>query len=90
MAGLGTVANVSAILVAGVFGTFFCGLLKEKLQDGLLKANYICVIFISIAGAMEQMLKISEGHLASNGSMMMITLKKQATPLSSEYLLIFL
>ncbi|MDY6052955.1 MAG: DUF554 family protein [Anaerovibrio sp.] len=89
MAGLGTVANVSAILVAGVLGTFFGDLLKEKLQDGLLKATSICVIFIGIAGAMEQMLKISEGHLASNGSMM-ITLKKQATPLSSEYLLIFL
>ena len=72
MAGLGTVANVSAILVAGVLGTFFGDLLKEKLQDGLLKATSICVIFISIAGAMEQMLKISEGHLASNGSMMMV------------------
>ena len=72
MAGLGTVANVSAILVAGVLGTFFGDLLKEKLQDGLLKATSICVIFIGIAGAMEQMLKISEGHLASNGSMMMV------------------
>ena len=72
MAGLGTVANVSAILVAGVVGTFFGDLLKEKLQDGLLKATSICVIFIGIAGAMEQMLKISEGHLASNGSMMMV------------------
>ena len=72
MAGLGTVANVSAILVAGVLGTFFGDLLKEKLQDGLLKATSICVIFIGIAGSMEQMLKISEGHLASNGSMMMV------------------
>lgn len=72
MAGLGTAANVSAILVAGVLGTFFGDLLKEKLQDGLLKATSICVIFIGIAGAMEQMLKISEGHLASNGSMMMV------------------
>ena len=72
MAGLGTVANVSAILVAGVLGTFFGDLLKEKLQDGLLKATSICVIFIGIAGAMEQMLKISEGHLASNGSMMLV------------------
>jgi len=46
--------------------------MKERIQDTLLKACGVCVLFIGIAGAMEGMLKISGSSLLSGRSMFIV------------------
>lgn len=72
MVGLGTIINSAAIVVGGVFGLLFGKFMKERIQDTLLKACGVCVLFIGIAGAMEGMLKISGSSLSSSRSMFIV------------------
>ena len=37
-----------------------------------MKANGVCVLFLGIAGTLEQMITIENGRLLSGGTMMMI------------------
>lgn len=72
MVGLGTIINSAAIVVGGIFGLLFGKFMKERIQDALLKACGVCVLFIGIAGAMEGMLKISGSSLSSGRSMFIV------------------
>ncbi|MBP3217574.1 MAG: DUF554 domain-containing protein [Lachnospiraceae bacterium] len=86
MPGIGTIINTAAILAGGLLGLMFGKLLPERIQDGLLKANGIAVIFIGISGALQHMLSITGSTAAATtgadaasgltlttaGSMMMI------------------
>lgn len=72
MAGLGSLVNAGGIVAGGVIGIFFGNLLKEQQQDALNKACGLCVMFISIAGAMEGMLTVENAGLVS-GQAMFIT-----------------
>lgn len=72
MVGLGTIINSAAIVVGGIFGLLFGKFMKERIQDTLLKACGVCVLFIGIAGAMEGMLKISGSSLSSGRSMFIV------------------
>lgn len=72
MFGLGTVINVAAILIGGIFGALFGKLLKQRHQDALSKACGICVLFIGIGGALEGMLQLRDGSIASSGSLLII------------------
>lgn len=72
MVGLGTIINSAAIVVGGIFGLMFGKFMKERIQDTLLKACGVCVLFIGIAGAMEGMLKISGSSLLSGRSMFIV------------------
>lgn len=72
MVGLGTIINSAAIVVGGIFGLLFGKFMKERIQDTLLKACGVCVLFIGIAGAMEGMLKISGPSLSSGRSMFIV------------------
>lgn len=72
MVGLGTIINSAAIVVGGIFGLLFGKFMKERIQDTLLKACGVCVLFIGIAGAMEGMLKISGSSLSSDRSMFIV------------------
>ena len=73
MIGLGTLINTAAILLGGVFGYFFGGLLKERHRASLTAACGISVMFIAIAGAMEGMLTINDGVITS-GQAMLVTI----------------
>lgn len=72
MVGLGTIINSAAIVVGGIFGLLFGKFMKERIQDTLLKACGVCVLFIGIAGAMEGMLKTSGSSLLSGRSMFIV------------------
>ena len=72
MIGLGTIINVVAILGGGLIGALFGRFLKDSLQSSLVKATGICVMFIGISGALEKIMTVSEGKLASGGTLMMI------------------
>ena len=72
MIGLGTIINVIGIIFGGLIGIFCKKLITHRIQDTLMKANGVCVLFLGITGTLEQMLTIENGHLSSNGTMMMI------------------
>lgn len=72
MIGLGTIINTAAIIAAGFIGHFAGKLFKEEQQDAMTKACGISVMFISIAGAMEGMLKIEKETLTSGRAMLVV------------------
>ena len=72
MPGTGTIINVVAIVVAGVIGVLGGRLLNERLQEGLVRAAGICVVFIGAAGAMQGMLSVSGGSLVSGMSLFIV------------------
>lgn len=72
MTGLGTIINTAAIIAGGLLGLLFGKKIPVRLQDTLMKANGICVLFIGIAGTLQEMFTVENGRLASGGTMMMI------------------
>lgn len=72
MIGLGTVINVALILLGGVLGTLTGRQLTARYQDTLMKSQGLCLLFVGIAGAMEQMLQLEDGKLSSGGTIMIV------------------
>ena len=76
MHGLGTIINVCCIVGGGLVGLVGRRFITQKLQDALLKACGLAVIFLGVGGAMEKMLSVvaSEGgsSLSSGGTMMIL------------------
>lgn len=72
MIGLGTIANTIAVIIGGGIGLFLKKGIKKSLQDSLLQAMGIAVLFIGIGGTLSQMLVFKDGHLETTGTMLMI------------------
>ena len=72
MIGLGTLVNVACILAGSVVGLLGGRFLIPRMQDTLMKATGLCIIFVGVAGTLEQMLTVQNGALASGGTAMMI------------------
>lgn len=72
MIGLGTIANTIAVIIGGGIGLFLKKGIKKSLQDSLLQAMGIAVLFIGIGGTLSQMLVFKDGHLKTTGTMLMI------------------
>ena len=72
MFGLGTLINVALIIVGGLAGRAGGRFLVPRVQDTLMKATALCVLFVGLGGALEQMLAIEGGHLTSGGTAMMV------------------
>ena len=72
MIGFGTLINVAGIVLGGLIGIFCGKLITPRIQDTLMKANGVCVLFLGIAGTLEQMITVQDGRLHSGGTMMMI------------------
>lgn len=72
MAGLGTVINAAAIVAGGLLGLAGRRLLSDRLQEIIMQASALAVIFIGLAGALSKMLVFEEGHLVLAGTMMML------------------
>lgn len=69
MIGLGTIINVGLILAGGIAGALGGRLITERIQEALVRACAVCVIFVGIAGAMEQMMSVEGTGLTSGGTM---------------------
>lgn len=69
MFGLGTLINTTGIVLGGLAGTVCGNLLKERHQMALNTACGVSVLFIGMAGAMQGMLAITDGHIVSERSM---------------------
>ena len=72
MIGLGTIINVAGIIAGGLVGKLFGRFLSERYQDTLMVATAVCVLFLGISGALQEMMTVSDGKLSSGGTMMMI------------------
>lgn len=72
MRGMGTVINVAAVVLGGLIGLLFGKRLKVRFQETLIGAIGVCVLFIGIAGAMEEMLSVQGAALQSGGTMVLI------------------
>jgi len=72
MIGLGTIINAVLILIGGICGKFFGKFVKESSRETFTVTCGISVMFISIAGAMEGLLKISNGKITSINSMFLV------------------
>lgn len=70
--GLGTLINVALIVVGGIIGMLGGRLFTPGLQDTLMKATGVSVLFVGLAGALSGMLSVEDGSLASSGSMMIV------------------
>ena len=72
MIGLGTIINTAAILAGGLCGALFGRFLSDSAQDTLTKVCGVSTLFIAITGALEEMLTVENGAVASGGSMLII------------------
>ncbi len=72
MIGLGTVLNAVGIVLGGLLGMAFGRFLPRRVQETLNMACGVSVLFLGVAGAMEGMLSIKDGALASGGTMMIV------------------
>lgn len=72
MIGLGTLANGAAVIIGGFAGLLIKGGLAERFKETIMQALGLSVIFLGIAGAMEGMLRVVDGTLITEGTMMMI------------------
>ena len=72
MIGLGTIINTAGIVGGGIAGHFFGKYLTGRHQDTLNVTCGVSVLFIGIAGAMEGMMRIENGTLASGRSMFVV------------------
>ena len=72
MIGLGTLANVAAILAGGSIGMLLKGGMKEHYQQSLQKAMGLCTVFIGASGALTGMIYIDGTRLAVINTLPMI------------------
>ncbi len=72
MIGLGTIVNVTAIIVGGCLGTCLRSGLKEHYQTALTRALGLATMFIGIAGALPGMLEVADGHLVGKDTLGMV------------------
>ena len=72
MIGLGTLINSAGIVAGGLIGHFTGKLFKPPQQESLNKACGVSILFIAIAGAMEGMLKIENGKIDAERSMLVV------------------
>lgn len=72
MIGLGTIVNVTAIIVGGCLGTLLRGGLKDHYQTALTRTLGLATIFIGIAGALPGMLEVADGQLVGKDTLGMV------------------
>ncbi len=69
---MGSIINALAVAAGGFIGIIIRRGLKEELQDALLKALGLAVLFIGISGALQGMLYVDGGELKTRGTMLLI------------------
>lgn len=72
MIGLGTILNVAAIVAGGLIGLVFSRAISARYQQTLMQAIGVCVIFVGIGGAVQQMMTVTADGLQSGGTMMVV------------------
>lgn len=69
---MGALINTISIIAGGLIGMVVGRAFSEDQQEALTKACGVSVLFIAIAGAMEGMLRVEGGQIASGKSMLVV------------------
>lgn len=70
---LGTIVNAAAIIIGGVFGTFFKKGIKAEMMDSILKAEGVALLVIALNGVITNMITVGEdGKLSDNGGIILL------------------
>lgn len=72
MVGVGTLINTGAVLAGSGIGIFLKNGIKQGTQDILMQTCGVSVIFIGIAGTLQEMLQVVNGEIQIQGTMLMI------------------
>ncbi len=72
MHGLGTIINVVAIIIGGIVGLLFGRFIPERHRDALCKACGLSVIFIGVAGTLQNMFSVENGRIVYGGDFLII------------------
>lgn len=72
MRGMGTIANVLAIIIGGSLGLFCKNLLKDRYQETIMKATGIATMFLALLGTLSKMFVIQQVGIQTTGSMNVI------------------
>lgn len=72
MVGVGTIINTAGVVLGGVIGMILKRGISDRLQSGLMKACGVASMFIGVAGTLAGMLKVNNGTLITQGSMLLI------------------
>lgn len=72
MVGLGTLANMAAILLGSMIGLIIKGGLKKRFQETIMHALGLAVMFIGISGALQGLFAIKDQKLETANIMLMI------------------
>ena len=72
MPGLGTIINVTAIIVGGLAGLLFGNKLKDHYRETLMNGIGIATLMLGAGGVMRGMLVFKDGALETQGTMMLI------------------
>ncbi len=72
MVGLGTLANIAAILIGATIGTVLKGSLKKNYQDTIMSALGLGVMFIGISGGLQGIFRVEGSTLSTENIMLMI------------------
>ncbi|NLF79807.1 MAG: DUF554 domain-containing protein [Clostridia bacterium] len=70
--GIGTVANMLLIIIGALIGVFFGKHFPQKIQEILMQAASLSVLFIGIAGALSATFSVSDGAISVNFTMIII------------------
>ena len=82
MPGLGTVINVALLIAGGLLGLIGGRFITPRIQDTLMKASGLCVLFIGLGGTMQKMLVIDGKALETTGTTMLIVSFALGSPLA--------
>ncbi len=75
MVGLGTLANMAAIVFGAAVGLIIKGWLKQRFQDTIMNALGLAVMFVGISGALQGLYVINgEGLKTANMMLMIVSL----------------
>ncbi len=72
MPGLGTIINVVLLVAGGLLGLAGGRFITPRIQNTVMKASGLCVLFIGLGGTMQKMLIIDGKALATTGTTMLI------------------
>ena len=72
MIGTGTLINVAAIVIGGGIGLIGGKWLNDRTQETLIRGMAVCVLFVAIAGVLEEMLVVQNGVLSTQGTLMLV------------------
>lgn len=70
--GIGTLANMLLITIGALIGVFFGKRFPKKIQEILMQAASLSVIFIGVAGALAATFSVSDGAISVNFTMVII------------------